>query len=417
MELVIKNIGKMDSASMEIKGITVIAGYNSTGKSTLCRSLYSILDTFSNVNQKIIAQRKNSLFSAAYKWEPDLLDDGLDDEQSNKVIELLVRYILDIEKFEDESSMRNVITDIARKCEVSFSEDAIELFISKYNEIVGKDKAEYMQFITSSNIKNIFREQMGHVNYKKKNSVIELSDGQKKWGVVFRSNELVRYNYKYGTLKRPVYIEPRSVLDNCDVSPNRILYVRKSIDSIQNFLIRDEYNDIKLTLEEYQERQKNLQVIKEILHEVTNGQLVSKQDGGLVYSEEGLKDEIICGNIASGLKPFLIIQRLIENGTLGAGRVLIIDEPEVNLHPEWQLSFAKILVLLNMKLDIKVVLSTHSPYFLRAIEYYMEDYENGANGKYYITVKQDNELYTVEDVTDNLERIYKTLYRPLEEVN
>ena len=49
MKLKIKNIGKIEQADIEIKGITVIAGLNNTGKSTVSRSLFAMFHSFSNL--------------------------------------------------------------------------------------------------------------------------------------------------------------------------------------------------------------------------------------------------------------------------------------------------------------------------------------------------------------------------------
>ena len=53
---------------------------------------------------------------------------------------------------------------------------------------------------------------------------------------------------------------------------------------------------------------------------------------------------------------------------MNAKSLLIIDEPEVHLHPEWQVKFAEILTLLQKEIDIHILLTTHSPYFLQAID-------------------------------------------------
>ena len=53
MELKIRNVGKIDSADIEIKGITIIAGLNGTGKSTVSRSLFAMFHSFSNMRRKI----------------------------------------------------------------------------------------------------------------------------------------------------------------------------------------------------------------------------------------------------------------------------------------------------------------------------------------------------------------------------
>ncbi|HIC78966.1 MAG TPA: ABC transporter ATP-binding protein, partial [Sulfurovum sp.] len=43
MELQLKNIGMIKEANVKLDGLTVIAGENDTGKSTVGKALYSIL--------------------------------------------------------------------------------------------------------------------------------------------------------------------------------------------------------------------------------------------------------------------------------------------------------------------------------------------------------------------------------------
>ena len=77
-------------------------------------------------------------------------------------------------------------------------------------------------------------------------------------------------------------------------------------------------------------------------------------------------------NTASGVKQIGVLQSLLANRKLSPGSFLIIDEPEVNLHPEWQVKFAGILVLLAKDLDITLYINTHSPLFIQAIDAYSE---------------------------------------------
>ena len=57
MKLTLKNIGKVGKASVEINGITVIAGENNTGKSTVGRALFSVFNSFCNVQSQIKYER------------------------------------------------------------------------------------------------------------------------------------------------------------------------------------------------------------------------------------------------------------------------------------------------------------------------------------------------------------------------
>lgn len=53
MKLKIRNFAKIEEADIIIDGITVIAGENNTGKSTIGKVLFSIFNSLSNIDEKI----------------------------------------------------------------------------------------------------------------------------------------------------------------------------------------------------------------------------------------------------------------------------------------------------------------------------------------------------------------------------
>jgi len=77
-------------------------------------------------------------------------------------------------------------------------------------------------------------------------------------------------------------------------------------------------------------------------------------------------------NVAMGIKQFGIIEILLKNGYISKSRILIIDEPEVHLHPKWQIEYAKLIVEL-VKRGVKVLITSHSPFFIETIENLYKD--------------------------------------------
>ena len=120
-------------------------------------------------------------------------------------------------------------------------------------------------------------------------------------------------------------------------------------------------------------------------------------------------------NLSTGLKTFVIIKRLIENDSITTGTVLILDEPEIHLHPEWQLIFAELLVLLQKQFDLTLLINTHSPYFLSAVEVYAKRHEVEDRCSYYLAQLRDGGA-VFEDVTINTEKIYKKLALPFQKL-
>lgn len=56
MKLKLKNIGKIESANIDIEGITVIAGLNCTGKSTISHTLFAALQSLGEIQQQSVLQ-------------------------------------------------------------------------------------------------------------------------------------------------------------------------------------------------------------------------------------------------------------------------------------------------------------------------------------------------------------------------
>ena len=136
------------------------------------------------------------------------------------------------------------------------------------------------------------------------------------------------------------------------------------------------------------------------------------KNGTIEFWDEGINEKIEFSNMSAGLKIFTVLQQLISNYSLKRGDVLIVDEPEVNLHPTWQIALAEILVRIYKELGIFILANSHSPYFIRAIEVKMAEYECALQGRYYF-MKQDENAYISTDVTENTNEIYDALYQPL----
>jgi AAA15 family ATPase/GTPase len=131
----------------------------------------------------------------------------------------------------------------------------------------------------------------------------------------------------------------------------------------------------------------------------------------LLFVEHDIQKPIALSNLSAGLKVFLIIKRLLETGEIKERGVLILDEPEIHLHPDWQLKFAEILVLLQKEFNLTILLATHSPYFLEALEVYGKKHGIGDRCNYYLAEIKDD-ASDVREVNSNLNDIYKQLAAP-----
>lgn len=105
MKIKIENIGFVKIADVEINGITVIAGENNTGKSTIGKSLYSIFNSFYDVEHQIKKERIESIeriLDYNIGYSNDKIRNAFVDTQ--EISEKLINEYLN---FNDKSNLKN----------------------------------------------------------------------------------------------------------------------------------------------------------------------------------------------------------------------------------------------------------------------------------------------------------------------
>jgi len=141
---------------------------------------------------------------------------------------------------------------------------------------------------------------------------------------------------------------------------------------------------------------------------------ISKGNQGFSFETNGGKSYNIV-NASSGIKSIGLLQYLVTNKALKKGSTLFWEEPEVHLHPTWQLKMIDLFVEL-MKSGIKIVFSTHSPF--------MADYLNSkAQREKFSDRVSFNLLSEEEDIVSNTilddtnwNLLQSELLDPLEEI-
>ena len=160
--------------------------------------------------------------------------------------------------------------------------------------------------------------------------------------------------------------------------------------------------------------EEKLSKIEEKLNKIVDGKFLKKDFGVYFYRNKSGK-EINIKNLSTGFKVFSIIKLLIQNNQLSENGTIILDEPEIHLHPEWQLKFAELIVLLQKEFGMHILLTTHSPYFLNAIEVFSERHKIEDKCKYYVAENEGNSSI-IKDLTGNTREIYRKLARPIQDL-
>ena len=120
---------------------------------------------------------------------------------------------------------------------------------------------------------------------------------------------------------------------------------------------------------------------------------------------------------AAGIKQIGILEILLQNGSLKENSFLIIDEPESNLHPEWQIKFAQILVSLVKELDIYIYLNSHSPMFIEAMSLYSQYYGLLDETSFYMTQENAGKYDFKKINPKDMGEVYENLTKPYDELD
>ncbi|MEI0447704.1 AAA family ATPase [Brachyspira intermedia] len=404
MKLKISNFAKIEESDIKIDGITVICGDNDTGKSTIGKILFSIFnyDNFKKVRIRNDFRRKlyQSLIRYIFKNEIEhhyfeIMDnifnnvDYLYNEiNRDKLYNILKKNIPDriINNISDETIYRTV-DDILKVMSIS------------------EDKLKFQ--IMSDYFGNIFEYQINNLFNKNSNAVLELEIKKQKMNIEFKNDECVKFDSDFNIIHNAFYID----------NPFIINYINGDIDT-DNFIlektIHDFISDDNKNVFDSVKNKEILEKVYDVLNSVMNAKIINKDDDlYLHYNENDI--EIKLGNLSAGLKSFVIIKRLLENGSLNEKDVLILDEPEIHLHPKWQLVYAELIVLLQKYFNLTITITTHSHYFLEAINRYSKKHSIDKRVNFYITELAENQSNVIfKNVNDNLDIIYEKMYEPLE---
>lgn len=416
MKLSLKNIGKIQDTTVEINGITVIAGENNTGKSTVSKALYCLFTAFHDIDKKIKVERQeliqSAILSPLRRFSPALVRKIKLKKIVSKICDSKSEYIqsndkLKIEIYEIFSTIKSEHKFIIPDEELNKVVDDVLSYLNIGDEVI-KNR------VLTNVLSQEFNMQISHVNDKDKISEMTLNIHNFIINVEFKNNQPAiksSMNIEYNLF----YIEDPFVIDELEeyyFLPYRFIEGHKS-KTVVGLNKRGERALVGNAIEEIRISEK-LNNILTIVNNICKGS-IKEVNNNFMYSSEKLKEPISISNLSTGFKSFLIIKTLLMNGALEEGGTIILDEPEIHLHPEWQLKFAEIIILLNKDFGMHILLNTHSPYFLNAIEVYSKKYAVESKCKYYLAENIDD-VSVIKDVTDNTELIYKQLARPLQDL-
>ncbi len=428
MRLSIKNIGKLTEANIELNGITVIAGENNAGKSTIGKSLFAMFNSLYNFDSKIMSTRIN-FFSQdlANEFEEYYGDYQIDSMAIAKEIfaanedDIDIDYVSEIiERYAERTSDIWISDDDDGNDEepLSVSDEFAEKILNSFTKFKHIDDASVYANTFNIQILQEFDMQINNMTSEMDEGNISLIIKNKECNLTIKNNRVSKVSGTPYSLKTEIlYLDDPFILDNIFMyyimrfpQMSKGGYHKKNL--LKKLLLKSEKNDVETAFKELVVNERLEKILSKI-NPVCNGSLSYSQSKGFKYKVSNSDSGLSACNISTGLKTFIIIKTLLLNGSLEENGTIILDEPEIHLHPEWQLTFAEIIVLLQKEYKMHILLNTHSPYFLRAIEVYSAKYDIADRCKYYMA-ENIGEYSQISDVTTHTDDIYIKLAKPLE---
>ncbi|MBR1954122.1 MAG: AAA family ATPase [Alphaproteobacteria bacterium] len=435
MNLKLKNVGAVKKASVNLTGLSVIAGKNGAGKSTIGKTIYTIIKAVKEKERIIKESRKESAEMLCMRSFFTLQND-IRSRHTKRVVasrltqdEILLRDYFELNVFARVllEMISNNHLEIARELVVSriqmlpnFSDQVsnktkrmvADFLESLLDELAPKDYTKEIHSALVYMYSKAFNRQINNL-VSHNTSEIEL-EGFIKYTVV-NNADIIPFVERFSIdnvneerqstifqnvtlIETPLILQLQKNRDTTNIPSYWSDLIEKVQDGLRtdnilsDSLLRDVYKEVNELLGgrlEFDESQQKLVFVKNDFDKLSN---------------------LYVNNMSSGEKMLSILQTFVSSGLLGQEHLLILDEPENHLHPEWQIALANILTKLAGA-GYPILINSHSPDFIQALKVFADlDKNISDKTKFYLA---STDKGTIVDKTDKVSDILDELSEPI----
>lgn len=400
MTLTIKNIGKLhEECAIDLNGITVVAGENSTGKSTIGKALYAITHSFHNIDEHITSDRRSLIYKR--------LEAIPSSKHGDMAVESAVNEIINNpDVYQSPKEVYNLLKD------KFIIPDAVD--IKWFSEQISEVLQVSDESILNHTIYSFFSKEFGNniicANHKDELATVSIESDNKDISVEL-SGAKAKTVHRADFYRDVTYIDDPFVLDEL---VDNVIY-KSNVTGHRNDLIYKLRGTSDPGIIEKIITNNKIEKIMSMVEGITHGHIKKSSTGRFVYASSDLDTDLDIVDMSTGMKNFVVLRTLLENGSIEENSIVILDEPEIHLHPEWQIVLAELLVLLHKEFGLTILLNTHSPYFLNAVETYGDIHGCKDSLRFYFSENKGVNS-VIHDVTGNTDEIYKSLAEPFQKL-
>lgn len=417
MLLKMNNVGRLKPVEVRIDGLTVICGNNNTGKSTIGKTLYCIFNALYDIDENIRRDKLNLIVQYLSLQIQDRT------YRSRKILFKSLEELLEYDN-PSQKDIRTAVEKALRKDNISKMQVSLQEIADEIHRIILVNEEDVVTAFLRNILETEFEGHFGNVNHPRKKTTVDLEIKDKHISFHTRGTaSSLKLEHYFSLEKQIIYLENPFALDYINDLNYPLYYGHAYGHSFQvGAKIRRGrlYRSQSTAVEEVLRNQKLEEIIKQI-HQISDGEMVV-EDGKILYQHANMKKSLGIGSLSTGVKTFLILKELLLNGDLEENGIMVIDEPEVHLHPEWQIKYAEVIVMLQKAYGLNIILTTHSMDFLSALVTYAKQYGIEGSCNYYLTQLMENEkeemlpLAQLKWMNHDIQGMYASVSEPFEKL-
>lgn len=432
MDIEVRNFGTIADAHVHIGGLTVITGENDTGKSTIGKILFSIVKAIARYEFDLEEDKDARLLSLTETLYFSIIRRAINLATNTQIRDLfhpkkfITHLKVDSNSALDERYIAlNNLLDSNDINEAMYSSASLKL--EEVRQLIDEPD-DKLSLMTRAISKAFFSEFRGEIIPKGVTEPlkpsVKVSDGATPLiGINWISDTKFKFDFNDELgYSDATYVESPAIIQYHNLAQmSKTLFEikegatgratvplhikdlsNKLSDSIYNlYAFNDLFGDIEPNVNSKISSRINNAFEGEISYDNEKFDFLLKRDD---YS-------ISSSNIASGVKSLGILDMLLKGGHAERNQLIILDEPEVNLHPKWQVLYCELICDL-VDSGVDVIITTHSPYVIDALKHY-SDKKRVEHSFYLATKNSSKRMTSFVNITDDVSHAIDLLAEPL----
>jgi hypothetical protein len=370
MKVKIKNLGILKQAEFSLGNLTIICGGNNTGKTYATYSLFGFLYTWRRLLmlpkfglkekidqllsdgvisldlQEYVQQCESILTTGCQRYVRQIPEVFAANEERFKNVDFQIELNFDNIQFKKKYE-RKISTATLEIISISKPEDEPYLSITLLTETEKINlPVHFLEDIIYDSIQDIIFSQFFPRPF--------IASAERTGAAIFRKELNFARNRLLEEISKNSNFDPTELLFN--VSQDYALPVKENVDFTRQ---------IETIVKKTSFIAENHPSILEDFADIIGGQYMITSNDELYYIPKGKKLRLSMDESSSAVRSLLDIGFYLRHEAR-IGDLLIVDEPELNLHPENQRRIAKLFARL-INIGIKVFITTHSDYIIKEI--------------------------------------------------